>query len=365
MTGRCIVRGGFAMVFLLGLATLGPRPATAQTCPGEHCSGDFNCDGQVTVDEILVSVNDALNGCPQGISADQACTDFAAAQCAKLDQCIVNGSTSRYGGVAVCQARQKQSCLTHLIASGTGNSPTDVELCAQQLPTASCGDFDLGNVPECMAKVGTRADGQPCAFGGQCQSSNCAIATGTNCGICAEPSLPDSPCDTASCSHGFVCVKSTLKCQPRGTSSGTCDTDHPCGAGLSCVTAQGAQAGTCETAGSSVGTPCDPQRKTEASCDPNLGLYCDGTSRSCLAVTYTVAGGQCGFVSPIVVDCTNDSTCFGAQGQTPGMCMANAADGAACDTQAAPSCLPPAQCVTGSAAVTAGTCQLPAPAACG
>ncbi len=365
MTVRCIVRDGFRLLLLVMLATLGPNPAAAQTCPGEHCEGDFNCDGQVTVDEIVVSINNALNGCPQGVSADQACTDFAAAQCAKLDQCVVNGTTGRYGGVSICQSRQKQTCLARLNAPGTGNSPTDVELCAQQLPTASCGDFDLGNVPDCMAKVGTRVNGQPCAFPGQCQSSSCAVVNGTNCGTCTAPNQAGDSCATTSCSHGFVCVKSTQLCQPRGASSATCDADHPCGSGLSCVIAQGAQSGTCETAGASVGTPCDPARKTEASCDQNAGLYCDGTTRSCLAVSYGVAGSQCGFVSPIVVNCTNAATCFGAQGQTPGMCLANAADGAACDTQAGPSCLPPAQCVTGSPTVTAGTCQLPDPAVCG
>ncbi len=364
MTDRCIVRG-YAIGLVLGFTLLGLHPTAAQTCPGEHCSGDFNCDGRVTVDEILVSINNALHDCAESISADQACTDVAAAQCTKLDQCVVNGTTSRYGGVGICQARQKQACLARLDAGGTGNNPTDVELCAQQLPTAACGDFDLGNVSECMAKVGTRDDGQPCTFPGQCKSSNCAIATGTNCGTCAEASKAGDSCAAVSCSHGFVCVASTQQCQPRGTSSSNCDADHPCGAGLSCVTAAGAQSGTCELAGSSVGTPCDPQRRSQASCDPDFGLYCDATSRSCLAVSYGVAGSQCGFVSPIVVNCTGNATCFGAQGQTPGTCIANAADGAHCDTQAGPSCLPPAVCVTGSASATAGTCQLPNAAACG
>jgi hypothetical protein len=364
MAGRCIVRCRFALLFVLGLAITGPQQAVAQSCPGEHCDGDFNCDGQVTIDEIMVSVSNALNGCREGISRDQACTDFAAAQCTKLDQCVVNGTTSRYGGVAICQARQKEACLARLNAPGTGNNPSDVELCTQQLPTASCTDFDLGNVPECLAKVGTRENGQPCAFPGQCQSSICAIATGTNCGTCAMASQSGESCATTSCSHGFACVKDT-QCQPLGTSSSPCDANHPCGAGLSCVTPSGAQSGTCETAGSSVGTPCDPQHQTAPACDPNVGLYCDGTTRSCLAVTYTLTGGACGFVSPIVVHCTNDSTCFGALGQTPGLCAANAVDGAHCDTQLGPSCLPPAQCVTGSASATAGTCQLPDAAACG
>lgn len=364
MMSRYLVPCGVALL-LLGVVLINPRLDQAQSCPGEQCSGDFNCDGQVTVDEILVAVNNALGGCPQSIGADQACTDFATAQCSKLDQCIVNGSTSRYGGVAVCQARQKQTCLARLSAPGTGNNPTDVELCAQQLPTVACTDFDLGNVPECLAKVGTRANGEPCAFPGQCQSSNCALVAGTTCGTCTAPNTAGDSCATTSCSHGFVCVKATQQCQPRATLAGVCDADHPCGAGLSCVIASGAQSGTCEAAGTSVGTPCDPQRQSAASCDPNLGLFCHGATNTCAAVSYTLAGGQCGFVTPIVIDCTNDATCFGAQGQTPGMCAANAADGAPCDSEAGPSCLPPAQCVPASAGATAGNCQLPDAARCG
>jgi hypothetical protein len=37
------------------------------------CQGDFNLDGQVTVDEIIVSVNNALKGC--GGAEQQGCID--------------------------------------------------------------------------------------------------------------------------------------------------------------------------------------------------------------------------------------------------------------------------------------------------
>ena len=365
MADRCFVSRGCVLLLLFGPAIFGAQCAAAQSCPVAQCSGDFNCDGRVTVDEILRTVKNALDGCPPGLTNDQACSDYAVAQCAKLDQCVVNGTTSRYGGTAICQVRQKDACLARLRAPGTGNNAAAVELCVQELPTGSCTDFDLGNLPECMAKIGTRADGQPCAFAGQCESSNCAIATGTNCGVCAEASQPGESCAAASCSHGFACVKATQLCQPRGVLDGNCDADHPCGAGLSCVTPSGAPSGTCQVAGNTLGAPCDPQRESAPACDPNFGLYCDGATHTCQAVTYAAPGGQCGVVKPLVVNCTNDSTCFGAQGQTPGMCVANAADGMACDTLAGPSCVPPAQCVTGSASATAGTCQLPDASACG
>ncbi len=50
------------LAFFISL-TVAAVAARADTVPG-GCRGDFNNDGQVTIDEIIVSVNNALNGCP-------------------------------------------------------------------------------------------------------------------------------------------------------------------------------------------------------------------------------------------------------------------------------------------------------------
>jgi len=206
--------------------------------------------------------------------------------------------------------------------------------------------------------------GAPCAFSGQCESANCATITGTNCGSCAPPNLAGDSCATTSCSQGLFCIAGTQQCQPRGSAGAGCDADHPCGAGLSCVTAAAMPSGTCQTAGSSVETACDPKHQNAPGCDPSAGLYCDASTKTCHAVTYATAGGQCGSINQVSVACTNASTCFGAQGETPGTCVANALEGMACDTQAGPSCVPPATCVTGSPTATNGVCRLPDPTVC-
>lgn len=359
-----IISGGLAVLWLCAAVTLLPSQSAAQCCGSEQCSGDFNCDGQVTINEVIIAVNNALNGCLVPVSADQACADSGTANCTKLDQCLVNGTTIRYGGASTCQARQKQACLERLGATGTGNTPNAVELCVSQVPSASCSDFDLGSIPECEAKVGSGANGAPCAFGGQCESANCAIVTGTNCGTCAAPNQAGDSCATTSCSQGLFCIAATHQCEPRGTAGGTCDSDHPCGAGLSCVTPAAMASGTCQAAGNSVGTACDAKRQTAAGCDPNAGLYCDAKTNACAAVSYAIAGAPCGSINQVTVACTNASTCFGSQGQTPGTCVADAPEGLPCDTEAGPSCLPPANCVTGGATATSGVCRLPDPTVC-
>jgi len=359
-----IISGGLAVLWLCAAVALLPSQSAAQCCGSEQCSGDFNCDGQVTINEVIIAVNNALNGCLVPVSADQACADSGTANCTKLDQCLVNGTTIRYGGASTCQARQKQACLERLGATGTGNTPNAVELCVSQVPSASCSDFDLGSIPECEAKVGSGANGAPCAFGGQCESANCAIVTGTNCGTCAAPNQAGDSCATTSCSQGLFCIAATHQCEPRGTAGGTCDSDHPCGAGLSCVTPAAMASGTCQAAGNSVGTACDAKRQTAAGCDPNAGLYCDAKTNACAPVSYAIAGAPCGSINQVTVACTNASTCFGSQGQTPGTCVADAPEGLPCDTEAGPSCLPPANCVTGGATATSGVCRLPDPTVC-
>src|SRR5579862_2069816 len=290
-------------------------PGAAQCCGSEQCAGDLNCDGQVSISEIIATINNALFGCGASVSADQACTDLAAATCAKVDDCAFNGTTQRYGGATTCQIRQKAVCLERLVASGTGNNPTAVEACVQGTPGASCDDFDAGNIPECESKIGTEPNGAPCAFGGQCESSVCAIAAGTNCGTCAAPTSAGDSCARTPCSHGFTCVAAIQQCEPIGAAGGACDADHPCGAGLTCVTPAGSAEGTCQRSGTSAGAPCDPKHQTAPGCNASMGFYC--SAGTCVPLAYVTAGGQCG----TGVACTYASTCFGAQGAVMGTCV--------------------------------------------
>ena len=336
----------------------------APVARGQQCAGDVNGDGKVTVEDVLAVVNDALIGCTANVSADQACTDVSTANCARLDECVANGTTIRYGHLTVCRARQKQACLVRLGAANTVNSPAAVEQCAAAVPSASCDDFDQGDIVPCQAKMGTIANGGACTYSGQCASSNCAIVSGTNCGTCAPPNQAGDSCAQTSCSQGFVCVQDSMQCQPHAAAGNACDKDHPCSVGLSCVTPSGASEGTCQLAGETLGTTCDPKHQSAPGCDSTAGLYCDATTNTCLAVTYADAPDQCGNVGGVSVVCTNASTCFGASGQTPGTCAADASDGKPCDTAAGPSCVPPARCVTGGPTMTSGTCRLPDPTMC-
>ncbi len=165
------------------------------------------------------------------------------------------------------------------------------------------------------------------------------------------------------------------------TVNNACLTGHqPCQSGLACVGDDQATMtmGTCQTQGMTVGAACDGTRNTGPNCNGDLGLVCVPTAKdskgvgTCQAIQLVAAGAACGDIgaAPITgfADCQNGGLCKKAVStDATGVCVAAAADGAACDSDAAngPPCLAPAKCVpaAGSSA-TAGTCVVPNASTC-
>jgi hypothetical protein len=103
-----------------------------------------------------------------------------------------------------------------------------------------------------------------------------------------------------------------------------------------------------------VGMTCDPVLKD---CDTTQGLYCVTATKVCAQATFAGAGQPCGVVNGAYVGCAAGGHCKLGVGSLMGSCLAAAADGAACDSVAGPTCLAPAQCIS-------SVCKLPNPAAC-
>jgi hypothetical protein len=233
----------------------------------------------------------------------------------------------------------------------------------------TCADFGDNNPPADCAPTGARALDGACTFNGQCQSGFCAKNKSTVCGSCAAaPAVGDS-CASSNCGHDQVCVANALgpTCVLRGTLNSTCDSNNPCGTGLSCVGPANA-AGTCQNALTTVGASCGG---TMPGCDNAEGLHCGGTAgtaRSCEMTTLVGDGMPCGtmgdgsFVQCVQGDCYTDTGLIGAGQQ--GTCKTDALDGAACDTVLGPACTPPARCILGTTG-TAGVCTVPVASTCG
>src|SRR5258706_1618965 len=108
------------------------------------------------------------------------------------------------------------------------------------------------------------------------------------------------------------------------------DTGAPCGATNPCKAALSCGAGMCKTP-VAAGATCDPQQMTTAGCDVAAGNYCNTISKTCEKVTVSTTNQQCGVVRGSLTLCAADSFCRVPMNMTMGICIAAAADGAACD----------------------------------
>jgi hypothetical protein len=304
--------------------------------------------------------------CSSSSDHTKSCNDLAAARCAKLMSCSSFDFQRRYASMTECQTRHSQSCVNSFAAPQNSNSDTRTEACAADLANQNCTDF-LANVTStaCLPNMGPRANGQPCAFSGQCTSTYCAVPEGADCGTCADvPKAGDSCALTADCGgRGLVCSNAACV-QPLAMGAACTRTGDPCGQGLVCVVPPMMMGnGTCQTEATMAGAACDAARRMAPDCSRDAGLYCT-MQGTCATITLAGASGQCGTTTTGAL--CSDGACFGATATAAGACKANVADGMPCDTVNGPECTAPARCV-GSAedGGSMGTCQMPGMQSCG
>ncbi|HEY3821119.1 MAG TPA: hypothetical protein VGL81_28335 [Polyangiaceae bacterium] len=322
-----------------------------------------------------------------GVSAAQACADNAHARCTQLESCSPTDVLLRYGSEGTCETREAENCTTALAEPLNGNTPDALEACAGAYAGWACAEYlSDENIPKaCRQQLGPIVDGGSCAIDGQCESGFCGIVPGSACGTCAAvPKVGASCAELTACGPGQACTADTFACVLFGARGAACGRGSLCGVGLSCVGADPGAQGTCEQAGEEVGTACDPTSKAHSACDRNAGLVCNtgtesadggadddggaeaGTEagaeeagippRTCQQVIIAAAGQPCGNdLGGQPVYCQAGGVCTGANGTTPGVCTAAAADGAPCDTINGPTCATPARCIGDGG--TTGTCQ--------
>ena len=294
------------------------------------------------------------------VSADQACTDQAKAQCGLLDKCRKEGTQLTYGSLGACISRLKTSCMTGLMAPSAGNDSGAIESCAQALPSESCADYLQSNpVAACIPKNGNLEGGSACAFNTQCKSGFCAVLKGGNCGKCQNQPVVGDPCTDYGCGRNLVCTANQV-CASWAMTGGSCDAkNNVCVPGLACVIAATQTAGTCQPKGTTIGATCDNKRQTGPDCDANAGLFCNTTTLKCAAETYVNPTEECGSgnLGTTYARCNNGGDCITTSSGTPATCVGAVDAGNSCDTVMGPPCLGPARCVVSSGG-TSGTCML-------
>jgi hypothetical protein len=297
-----------------------------------------------------------------GTTAAQAAADRATGYCAKVMTCAPELIQRLYGDQPTCVARYTADYTNALAAPSTGVTPATEEACTAAFAGWACADFvDTHNIPQaCQQVMGAVATGAACGFSGQCKTGFCGIAPQTQCGACATvPAVGDS-CATQGCGQGLVCTTDTKTCVVVGEQGATCGVGAPCGELFYCVGSNSTTGvtGTCQQALTQSGATCDPTSQKGPGCDHTQFLTCNAMTKMCATMTLGATGQPCGNndVSSQTVFCSAFGTCTGATNGVPGMCVATAADGAACDTANGPGCMDISICVAGSGGGTAGTC---------
>jgi hypothetical protein len=313
-----------------GGSTGGPLGGSGGGSPAPAAQGDGGISG-------------GTGGSAGGGSLDEACSDYAAKFCAKLNQCSPAYLIYDYGTEEVCRSRAKISCVSEANAPNTSVTATQFKACAAAKSAQSCSDFMTDERPDACIYKGSRIDGQACGENSQCQSGLCRT-NGNLCGVCGKAVGIGEKCQGQDdCEEGLRC--DGTQCKKRVENGQACRYEQDCKVDSYCFN------GTCVASKTMGGTDCNDS--TYASCNINQKLYCevDG-AKVCKLITFLPAGSSCRFPETCA-----SGRCKITRSGEKGTCTAFAADGAMCDPKEDIYCQSPASCVN-------GYCKLPNPGQC-
>ena len=278
-----------------------------------------------------------------GPSSTQACTDFAAALCGRLEACTPAALQIAYGDVGTCTTRSAILCSAGLAAPGTQATPAQMEACAAAVAAETCDESLDNPQPSACDIPGAVANGSVCGSHSQCQSGYCKPTMGTLCGTCAGHAGASAQCTAdIDCQATLICNNGS--CVGPAAAGATCGTTAPCMRTLACLN------GKCAAPGGA-GASCT----ASTDCDGARGFYCNTQTKQCTQTQFVSSGQPCGIVSNNIAVCTASETCVNIV-NAAGTCHQVAADGAPCGPGIG--CLPPALC-----SATA-RCTVPNPSVC-
>lgn len=266
---------------------------------------------------------------------DSACADQAAAFCARMDGCANWTVQSVWGTKAKCTERMKLLCLARAAAPKTGVTIANLETCATALATLACPDLERDMLPDACRPAGTVDPGGPCGDDAQCSANYFCHRTGTaSCGTCTKLEVGGPCAENGRCPDSTVC------------SGGECKVYDPmgCSVGGTCLADQSCVGNKCVENLTNVGDACGPGNGMD--CSNWRGLVCDekGGTNKCIQLSLAGPGENCSEMvtgASYPIGCNGGGSCDVTD--TPPVCFAPLADGAACGTNAA-LCLAPAHC---------------------
>jgi hypothetical protein len=256
-------------------------------------------------------------------------------------------------------------CEALLALPGIGVTASEIATCSAATLASPCIPPTL---PTCaFTTPGRLGNGSSCIVGSQCTSTSCAIGASPDgrqpiapsCGACAATIPTGGLCDGGGCTSDAVCTydsdAGTSICSPFtyvGAGVYCADGMSICNPGLVCgqysqvCTAPGGPGDRCAYAANEceAGLVCpaaecvqvfadascgrNPQLPS-AECDP--GLYCDGSSFTCVPRLWAMPGESCDSAACLVGACDETSS-------TTSVCPAVVQDGDPCPTDSTATC---------------------------
>jgi hypothetical protein len=331
---------GLAVPFAVSLALAACSGATSSTGGGGDAGDASTADGGQGDGAVGADAEGGGGDDGGGVTAAQACTALATADCQALAMCAPFLFQTKFADMASCVQRGVAGCTPVLGGKGVNATPAQVQACSQAIGAESCDQvLDNAQPAACMVP-GTLGAGAACAASAQCSTDYCFVQPGSACGSCTSAGSVGESCgQNSDCQANVVCNGGV--CAMPVDANGACSSSSPCKLTLACI-----------------GGTCQPWLQKGATCmagglecDLPHGLFCNPSSNKCETILLAAGGASCGIVGNTFIACGANGLCVG------GKCVAAAADGAACDAQNGPPCMAGAACASGK-------CVVPAPAAC-
>jgi hypothetical protein len=277
-------------------------------------------------------------------AVDTACANLAHVACEKYSECLPWYIPLNFGDLATCETQYaKTLCSNRVGLAGSGDTPTQQDACAAARRSATCSEWlnnDLA-VSACLPQPGAGATGSACGTASQCQSTNCQVANGMDCGSCGGPLTQAGGTCTSSgqCASNLQCIMGACGL-PRGAGE-ACASTNACRFELTCLN------GRC-TPPAQAGESC-----TTTPCYSRGGLTC----RSGVCEPYRFAGPSeaCDLADGLF--CRGAGFCKTDMISPRGTCLPASKEGQPCSDTNGPYCLPWASCVN-------GVCTIPNYGAC-
>jgi hypothetical protein len=250
--------------------------------------------------------------------------------CQQLADCAPSLVPMLYGDAATCRT-DEQARFTWLASlPGSGVSASRLDACWDALVAGGCA-VGLSRISPAVCLVtGSRAVGQSCLNGVQCQSGVCP-SNGLDCAACIAAPAAGAACTSDdACGPNLFCTDSGT-CHPLATRGMACGSTATCDSYLYC-------SGTCQPLPATAGAQCS---SSTGYCDPRVGLACSASSNgTCLTIVPVAEGASCGVSSNTLRLCE-------ARGQCSGSCVRARRLGESCDESKGSNCAEGTSCAGG------------------